>query len=136
MTVFRYAAVERRSSHPLIPLVYFAVAYGVSSRRHLGQMVGLLSLAGTIAALVAFRGFAEMLADSGLAGAFRNAQLLAAFLCLMFPLVLMASQTDEVDWRRIATQVALVAVAAGILVARNRSVWAGSVVLRSSSKLP
>lgn len=108
-------------------LVYFAVAYGVSPRHTLGRFVGVLSLAGSLAAALALRTFGD---DSQfqMGGAFRNSQLLAAFLCLIMPVVLMASQADDEPWRKTAHQIAMVILAAGILMSRNRSAWVGSLI--------
>jgi O-antigen ligase len=103
-------------------LVYFGVAYGVS-RQDLGRLMGILALVGTLAALLALRDFGELYTPAQLAGAFRNVQLLAAFLCLLFPVALMASLTAEVPWHRNACQIAVVIIGAAMLIARNRSVW-------------
>jgi O-antigen ligase len=108
-------------------LLYFAVVYGLSARRHLGQVVGFLLLAGSLAALLACLNFSQT-DTHRVAGAFRNEQLLAGFLCLIAPIILMVSQKDDEPWRRTAGQAALVIVLGGILVARNRSGWLGTVV--------
>ena len=107
-------------------LVYFAVVYGLSVRRHLGDFVAALLAAASLAALLAFINAGETNYQN-IAGAFRNNQLLAAFLCLLMPVILMASQADEEPWRKLAAQVAIVVVVAGLLVARNRSAWFGAL---------
>jgi O-antigen ligase len=108
-------------------LIYFAVVYGLSVRRNLGSLITILLVAGSLGAILAFVNLGE-LDTNHLAGAFRNTQLLGGFLCLIMPLVLMASQTDDEPWRRIAAQVSIVIVVGALLMARNRSAWAGSGV--------
>lgn len=108
-------------------LIYFSVVYGFSVRRHLGKLVTVLLGVASLAALLAF-----MSASDGqlsqLSGALRNEQLLAGFLCLSLPVILVVSQMDEEPWRRYAGQAAAVIVIAGLLVCKNRSAWLGSLV--------
>jgi O-antigen ligase len=108
-------------------LIYFSLVYGLSVRRHLPRLVEILLLAGSVGALLAFMNFSETGATR-VSGAFRNGQLLAAFLCLLLPVVMMAAVAGEENWSRIAAQVATVIVAAGVLLSQNRSAWFGSLL--------
>lgn len=107
-------------------LIYFSVVYGFSVRRHLGKLVSMLLLVASLAALCAFATTADGQFEH-LAGALRNEQLLAAFLCLSLPITLIVSQMDEVPWRRYAAQAATLIVLAGVVVCKNRSAWLGSL---------
>jgi O-antigen ligase len=108
-------------------LVYFSVVYGLSVRRHLGNVLTVLLIAGTLASVLAFLNYAETDARR-IVGAFRDEQLFSAFLGVLLPVLLMASRIDEETWRRFAAQAVAVIVVAAILVTRNRSVWAASIV--------
>lgn len=107
-------------------LLYFAVVYGFSMRRHLDRLVTLLVLAGTLASIVAFATFNQEQFGK-MSGAFRNSQLFGGVLCLLFPIVLMAARSDVEGWRRLTAQCATVVLAAGILANGNRSAWFGTV---------
>jgi len=108
-------------------LIYFGVVYGLSVRRHLERFVNVLLLAGSLAAVLAFINYSDTDA-SRIAGAFREEQLLAAFLSLQLPLVLMASHAEQDSRRRIPAQVAVVILLAGLLVTQNRSAWIGALL--------
>jgi O-antigen ligase len=108
-------------------LIYFSVVYGFSVRRHLGKLVAVLLLVASLAALLAFMTTTDGQLDR-LSGALRNEQLLAGFLCLSLPVILVVSQMDDEPWRRHAGQAAAVIVIAGVLVCKNRSAWLGSLV--------
>lgn len=108
-------------------LLYFAVLYGLSIRRHLDKVVSLLVAAGILAAVVAFATYSE--SDAGkMAGAFRNSQLFGGVLALLLPVVVMAAISDEEGWRRLSAQCATVLILAGILANGNRSAWLGTLV--------
>lgn len=107
-------------------LVYFAILYGISARRQLNGFVRLLAVVASLAAIAAFLN-AQETSLQAVAGAFHNRQLLAGFLCLLFPLVLIASQLEEETWPKIGLQVAVVIVGAGVMVSFNRSAWFGTV---------
>jgi O-antigen ligase len=110
-------------------LVYFAVLYGLPVRRSLNQFVTALALAGSLSAIIAFASIAgNDPSTPRISGAFQNEQLLASVLCLLLPVVLMASQTGEEAWRRNTALLASVIMGFGILVAQNRSVWAATAV--------
>jgi O-antigen ligase len=108
-------------------LIYFAVVYGVALRHQLGSLVILLAAAGAIAAGV---GSVRLLQDAtaDLVGAYRNAQLLAAFLALLMPIVIMQSQADSEPVRRVGALAAGTVMLAGLLLARNRGAWIASLV--------
>lgn len=108
-------------------LVYFAVVYGAGGREHLRRLVGLLQLAATAGALMAF---GAAVADEARVpiGAFRNEQLFAGFLCLLFPLLVMALVAEEVPTLRLAGQAPVILAGAGLLLTANRSAWIGTVV--------
>jgi len=114
-------------------LIYFGVVYGLSLRRHLSQLLDVLLIAGAAGAIMAFLNYGET-DTSRLAGAFRNEQLLAGFLCILFPIVLVASQKSSLPedrdqlWRHLAAQAVAVMLAAGILVSQNRSAWMGTAL--------
>lgn len=108
-------------------LIYFAVVYGLSLRRHLGRLVDLLALGCSLAAFLAFLNYSQSNLNE-ISGAFHNEQLLAAFLGLTFPLILMSFFREQEAWKKMATQVALVIVLAGLLVTQERSVWAATVL--------
>jgi putative inorganic carbon (HCO3(-)) transporter len=59
-------------------------------------------------------------------GAFRNEQLLAAFLCLMLPLAVTASFAQPELWQRLLAQVTVVTLGGCLMLAQNRSAWAGA----------
>lgn len=106
-------------------LVYFAALYGLSARRQLDRVLWLLAGVGSLSAVAAFLNAGETDVQR-IAGAFHNQQLLAGFLCLLFPLVLVGSQAERETWPRLGMQVAVVVVGAGILVTQNRSAWFGA----------
>lgn len=106
-------------------LIYFAALHGLSGRRQLRGIVLLIAAVGSLAAIAAFLNASEDELQR-LSGAFRNQQLLAGFLCLVFPLVLIGSQREEETGSRIVLQVALVIIGAGLLVTQNRSAWLGA----------
>lgn len=108
-------------------LVYFCVVYGLSVRRHLGQFVGALALAGSLAALMAFASILSPAVGS-LATAYRNEQLLAGVLCILLPVMLIASQTDEDPWRRQGALAASVLMGIALVASQNRSAWMGTAI--------
>jgi O-antigen ligase len=107
-------------------LLFFAVVYGLSMRRHLDRVVTLLIVAGSLASIVAFATFNESQFGK-MSGAFRNSQLFGGVLCLLFPVALMAARSDMEGWRKLSAQSATVIIAAGILANGNRSAWFGTV---------
>ncbi|HTE18141.1 MAG TPA: O-antigen ligase family protein [Armatimonadota bacterium] len=108
-------------------LVYIGVLYGVGQRRDLHRFVGILQIAASLGAILAF-GNALVEGSVLPAGAFRDKQLFAAFLCLLFPVTLAAALAEEEMWRRVAGQIPVILAAAGILVTNNRSAWAAAAV--------
>jgi O-antigen ligase len=106
-------------------LIYFAVVYGLSVRRHLSRLLWFLAAAAFLAAIIAFTTYGESI-DKKVAGAFQNAQLLAGFLCLILPVMLTASAQDDDVPLRTGAQIAVIVMAAGILVSQNRSAWFGT----------
>lgn len=107
-------------------LIYFAVVYGVT-RRNLSPFVMGLGMAVSLAVAVALLSL-QGVPSERLAGAFRNEQLLAGILCVTLPVVLMASQADEVANRRLFAFAAVAVALVGILGTRNRSAWIGSLI--------
>ncbi|HTE19569.1 MAG TPA: O-antigen ligase family protein, partial [Armatimonadota bacterium] len=108
-------------------LIYFVVVYGISIRRQLDRLLLAIALAAGAASLLAFLNYGESDIERA-HGAFRNSQLLAGFLCLVFPVVLITWRSADQNWLRLSAQVATVIVAAGILLSRNRSAWVGVAV--------
>lgn len=107
-------------------LLYFAVAYGLPGReahRLAGVICGVLA-AGSLVAfiLTGNRG------SGRISGAFLDEQLLAAFLCVLFPVAVAAIRTDQGMVRRLLALAASVLGLMGLVVTRNRSTWAGAVV--------
>lgn len=108
-------------------LLYFAVVYGATGRDNLRKLVGLLQIAATAGALMAFG--AAVADDAHVPiGAFRNEQLFAGFLCLLFPLLVMALVAEENAGLRLAAQAPVILAGAGLLLTANRSAWIGTAV--------
>jgi O-antigen ligase len=125
-TVQRYARYDAMR-HLGGVLIYVAALYGLSARRQLNKAVWLLATVGSLSAVAAFLNAAEDDVQR-IAGAFHNQQLLAGFLCLLFPLALIASQQERDAGPKIGLQVAVVIIGAGLLVTQNRSAWLGAGV--------
>jgi O-antigen ligase len=125
-TVPRYARYDAMR-HLGGVLVYVGALYGLSARRQLNKAVWLIAAVGSLSAIAAFLNAAEDDVQR-ISGAFHNQQLLAGFLCVLFPLTLVASQQEKEPWPKIGLQVAVVIIGAGILVTQNRSAWLGAGV--------
>lgn len=125
-TVQRYARYDAMR-HLGGVLVYVGALYGLSARRQLNKAVWLIAAVGSLSAIAAFLNATEDDVQR-ISGAFHNQQLLAGFLCVLFPLVLVASQQEKEAWPKIGLQVAVVIIGAGILVTQNRSAWLGAGV--------
>ncbi len=108
-------------------MIYFAVVHGISVRRHLGML--LLALA--VATICATFGAGERLMrmDSPfISGAYQNTQLLAAFLGLILPLLVVGAVAAEWSVAQVFCQAGTIVAAAGVLLTRNRSTWIGVAV--------
>jgi O-antigen ligase len=105
-------------------LLYFGVLYGLSRRRGPGQLVRLIAVVGSLAAVASFLNAGEGEIER-VAGAFHNQQLLAGFLCLVLPLVMAGAAAEPDDNVRLGLRVAVVIIGAGLLVTQNRSAWLG-----------
>jgi len=108
-------------------LFYVGAVYGLSGHRSLERLVALIVAAGVAAATVALAMVAHQSAER-YAGAFQNEQLLAAFLCVVGPVVVARSVAEDDPWRRSLIQGAALVVAAAIAMSRNRSAWLGAAV--------
>lgn len=106
-------------------VIYFAVAYGDTSRQRLDLWVKLLLGGGAVAAFAGLATSSQQ--EIGLAtAAFANAQLLAGFLVLLLPFALVYAFRGEMDLRRVLATVALIFVTGALLLTRNRSAWLGT----------
>lgn len=107
--------------------LFFGAACGISLRRQSGTLLALVSLSALAAGLLAFAGFGES-SEVRLAGAFRNEQLLAAFLCVVLPLTLCGAGAGDGLAIRTLGQFAAVVALAALLATQNRAGWAGGAV--------
>jgi O-antigen ligase len=106
--------------------LYFVAAYATQSRDRYRSIVDGLIVLGLVATLAEFAQYAR--SDSPMAAVFGNRQLLASFLLLLMPLLLVVSLVARNTRRRLLAQIAFTVVAAGLLMAQVRSAWAGAVV--------
>jgi O-antigen ligase len=106
-------------------LLYFAVAYHLPERAQLQRLAGGLIGSVILGVGVACLSFAQQEGRS-FAGAFGNPQLLASFLVLMLPLMVVMGQADRNDGRRVAAQFAATLALAALLLTQNRSAWLGA----------
>jgi hypothetical protein len=108
-------------------LVYAAAAYGLSDRRDLSRILGILGITAGAGALFAILN--QM--ATGIkypTGAFRNEQMLSAFLALLMPVLLGSMLGAREAVPRLARLVPVVLCLAAIIMTDNRSAWAASVV--------
>jgi putative inorganic carbon (HCO3(-)) transporter len=109
-------------------LLFLSIAYGLSPRKLLGPFVTMLGVVGAAAAVVGLCSYRPGTHYFTMSGAFGNAELMGGFLALLLPLVLAASRMDPEPVRRFAATACAVVLAGGLLIARNRSSWAGTLV--------
>ena len=107
-------------------ILYFLVAYATQVQDRYRTVVdGLIAIAllGTVTELAR-----SAQSESPMSAVFGNRQLLASFLLLLLPLMLVVSLAARNGTRKIAAQVAFIVVAAGLIMAQTRSAWAGALV--------
>jgi O-antigen ligase len=106
--------------------LYFLVAYATQVRGRYRTVVdGLIALA-LLGTLSEFARYAH--GDSPMSSLLGNRQLLASFLLLLMPLMLVVALTARHTRRKLLAQVAFIVVAAGLMMAQTRSAWAGALV--------
>ncbi len=111
-------------------LVFLALAHGLHRRSELLAVTGWLTAAGAVGALAAFVLYSTGVADHPelrLSGAFRNEQLLGAFLAVLLPVATARILCFGETFERIAGQVAAVTILSAVVASRNRSSWFGGL---------
>jgi len=106
--------------------LYFVAAYATQARdRYRSVVDGLIAIA-LLGTLMEFAQYAR--GDSPMSALFGNRQLLASFLLLVMPLLLVVSLVARNAPRKVVAQIAFTVVAAGLMMAQTRSAWAGAFV--------
>ncbi len=105
--------------------VYFAAMYWFGSRERQNLVLYALLLGGVAAAIA---GVVTYMWRQEATGALGNRQLLAGVLVILTPLAAAFSVRGLLDFRRGLALVSFVLLAAALILARNRSSWAGALV--------
>jgi O-antigen ligase len=106
--------------------LYLVTAYAAQARDRFRMVVdGLIAIA-FLGTLMEFVQYAH--SDSPMSAVFGNRQLLASFLLLLMPLLLVVSLAAQEARRKVLAQIAFTVVAGGLLMAQTRSAWAGAMV--------
>jgi O-antigen ligase len=106
-------------------LLYFVVAYHFRRSDHLSRLFDTLLFVGIVTALFGLAQF-SMGGVERAAGPFSNTQLLASFLMVLLPIVVVVAISEKHPARQLAAQVAAVLMAACLLLTQTRSAWLGS----------
>jgi O-antigen ligase len=105
--------------------LYFVAAYAANRRDRYRMVVDGLIVVALLGTLMEFAQYAR--SDSPMSAVFGNRQLLASFLLLLMPLMLVVSLVARDAKRKVLAQIAFTVVAAGLMMAQTRSAWAGAV---------
>jgi len=106
-------------------LLYFVVAYHFRRSEQLSKLFETLLFVGTAAALYGFAQFSTTQVTRA-AGPFADPQLLASFLMVLLPIVVVVAISEKSPGRQLAAQVAAVLMTACLLLTHTRSAWLGS----------
>lgn len=106
-------------------LLYFVVVYQFRRSEHLSKLLDTLLFIGIAASLVGFAQF-SMSSEHRAAGMFGNPQLLASFLMILLPIVVVTAITEKSANRQLAAQVATVLMTGCLLLTQTRSAWLGA----------
>jgi O-antigen ligase len=106
-------------------LLYYVVVYQFRRSEHLSKLLDTLLFIGIVAPLVGFAQF-SVSSEHRATGMFGNPQLLASFLMILWPIVLITAITEKSTNRQLAAQVATVLMTGCLLLTQTRSAWLGA----------
>jgi O-antigen ligase len=107
--------------------LYFVITTVVRQQSQVRTLVGTLTAVAIVTSLIGLSSYSPS-EPTSISSTFGNGQLLSGFLLLLMPLLLALAFNQEQGGPKIVTQAAVLLVMAGLLLARTRSSWLGSLV--------